>query len=192
MKLRLIEHELQHLKDNGISVDKVRNFIKENCQPFLLEGVTKPLYRGTSGSSGWAFIKPIRSDRMPLDTSTRVTKMVNNAIISQNLVANRTNSVFCTGNADEAAVYGDVFCVIPIGKFSYTWSPDIQDLTNDLRSFLKDTDDLDEIKRVINGLDFRGDDGSLDDAVNSHNEVMIQAQSVLYIEPEYYSRVMDL
>lgn len=140
MKLRLIENQLivessaESVSDK--SYDELKSFIGKNCMPFLKEAKYHILYRGVNTSSGKvsadhtdpiAFIKPVRQDRIPLNSNKFMTNFFNTMIKDTGLVANRNNAIFCSGDKAVAVTYGKVYAVIPIGQFNYTWSPAADD-----------------------------------------------------------------
>jgi hypothetical protein len=63
-----------------------------------------------------------------------VSAKIDARLKKQNFTALRSNSIFCTTNYGTASAYGDVvFVIFPINGFSYTWSPQIRDLTVDFK-----------------------------------------------------------
>lgn len=91
------------------------------------------------------FVKTVRDARKPKDTDKRRHKMFNALIAAAGGIANRSNSLFCTGSFDDANTYGTVFVVYPVGSFNYTWSPFFQDWTKSL--------DLGEIEKFVKEVD---------------------------------------
>lgn len=117
---------------------KIAAFIKKNCNPWLAttNNGKQKVYRGitTSGTgNSLAFLKTVRTDRTPKDTSARSTAMFNAAIAAVGGLANRTNSVFVSSLAYTAAEYGDVWIYMPVGDFHYTFSPEWADWTHDVQ-----------------------------------------------------------
>lgn len=119
------------------TANKVVKIIQQQCKPYLAEvGVKGPvMYRGTS-YTGYAAIQAIRTDRRPKDSSEKIHDEMNASIAAHNLVANRSNAAFVTGDRHTASDYGDrggggAHVSIPIGKFNYTWSPRMSDATHE-------------------------------------------------------------
>lgn len=114
-----------------LSNEHAATFIKSQCQPWLAEAgdLATKMYRGVllHNKQDLPFQMPIRADRRSRDNKRETTSALNAAIAEKGLVANRSNSIFCTGALETAASYGLPHVVIPIGKFNYTWSPVMED-----------------------------------------------------------------
>ena len=114
-------------KPEEISSDPVwlANFIRTYCKEWLAQthNGRYVVYRGTKAGNLPVYIKDTRSNRRPSDTSLRTTKIMNNLIKLVGGTANRNNSVFVSGSYEQAEGYGTVYVYIPIGPFSFTWSP---------------------------------------------------------------------
>lgn len=117
-------------------------FIHDHCSHYLQQCDDYPIYRGikrrsvithpdgTTGKYPLAFIKDVRVDRRPRDsTESAQTRMVE-YIKDLGLHANRHNSMFVSGRASNTQSYGITHIVFPIGQFHYTWSPYIDDAVN--------------------------------------------------------------
>lgn len=174
---------------------KVIQIIQTQCDPFVsqLDGFDRVLLRGTTLSSSMkshvAYIRSIRADRRPRTSSQVEHDRFNERIEQAGKVANRSNSLFCTGDIDQAAEYSDsidgnwdqnaIYVVFPIGRFNYTWSPALKDwigITNPDMEF-----------------PIKGDDGTLQQAIKSGKEVMIQAnQALLIYSPFYYDIILPM
>lgn len=114
---------------------KIADYIKTNCKPWLSQTNNGRLYvyRGFSNESSLpmpAFTKAVRPDRVPRDSSKDWHMNIDYAIRIAGKKANRSNSLFTTGDEDQASEYGAVFVVLPIGAFNYTWHTDISDWVN--------------------------------------------------------------
>lgn len=192
MKLRLIEQDMQH--DALNSPKQLVTFIKKQCQPFLQAiayDTMLHMYRGSAAHPDLpAYVKPIRTDRRLVDTEMKYTVMYNDLVFNKGLKANRNNSIFCTGNLDIAKRYGEVFIVLPIGTFNYTWNQDI----GDFYTWVEADADLgvDNIKTALSNTTFLGDDGTLESAIESGHEILIHAQTALYISLDMYAEVEEL
>lgn len=114
---------------------KLADFIKTNCEPWLKTVGNTMFYRGTKTLGerfgDYAYITDVREDRNPRDSSLAATEVFNDAIQKAGGVANRNNSVFITSEYDTAHSYVNntkyVFVVLPLGEFNYTWSGELQD-----------------------------------------------------------------
>lgn len=95
--------------------------------------VGKPLklcYRGYERFDGEPFQRDYREDRQPKDSGKAITELFNIAIDSEGGTANRGNAIFVSGNARTASIYGEVYVVLPMGDFNYTWHEFIDDWYN--------------------------------------------------------------
>ena len=111
---------------------KLTAFLKQNCKPWLSQ--TKNgihfVYRGFySNPNEIAFLKKVRKDRDPKDSHEWEHKAFNQLIKLGGGKANRSNSVFAIGDEYVADNYGQVYVVLPIGKFNYTWHAEEDDWT---------------------------------------------------------------
>lgn len=112
---------------------KLAEYIKQNCAPWL-NAVGNPklaVYRGFGKSGRLAFTRPVRHDRRPRDTKQAEHKKMQMMISALGLKANRENSAFVSGCEYQASEYGEVFVVLPIGEFNYTWSKQHRDWTEE-------------------------------------------------------------
>ena len=121
--------------------------VRKDCKPYLREmrGAKNFLYRGTG--------KPIkviskfkpRTDRKPLDTSTIVHEVLDNAFKKKFGWFARSEGVFTTSN--QMPGYGKSTIFFPIGRYKYVWSPDIRDLFLELNSMSPGTEFLGKIRQ---------------------------------------------
>lgn len=107
----------------------VAKFMKKNCQPWLsqTDNGDQVVWRGIRDVHLSAFVKQTRPNRIPSDSPDWVHAMYNTIIAQAGGIANRTNSIFCSGSRGTALNYGVAYTVIPIGEFHYTWSPSYMD-----------------------------------------------------------------
>lgn len=111
---------------------RIANFIKKNAQPWLSQvNPTKfVLYRGlTHHADKAAFIQAMPADRRPRDTDSVRHRAFNAMIKAAGGYANRSNAIFAIRTDDKASSYGEVYVVVPLGKFRYTYSPEWDDWT---------------------------------------------------------------
>lgn len=107
--------------------------LRKECSVWYSQcnGGKRMLFRGTS-AAGSTFVKvKVRQDRRPMDTGQERHDAFNQIIADKGLVANRSNSLFCTTDRGTASEYGNECVIFPIGMFNYTWSPKYRDWTND-------------------------------------------------------------
>lgn len=117
--------------------EKITEYIATKCDPWLqaIDGPDDRVYRGIpikKAKSDLVAILPVRSDRKPRDTHPDRHALFDAMLELVGSKANRSNSAFVTGKFSEAVEYGQPYVFIPIGEFSYTWSPIYSDWTNDL------------------------------------------------------------
>lgn len=101
-----------------------KDFIGESGQPLKLA------YRGYERAENYPFHRAYRDNRAPKDSSKAITKVFNLAIESEGGTANRNNSIFVSGSARTASIYGEVYVLFPMGDFNYTWHELIDDWYN--------------------------------------------------------------
>jgi len=112
---------------------QVAETIMVACGPWLDEvGLPVAMFRGIDAwvsSSKNAFItKRVRlTDRQTLAMPTHLHKAANE-YFTQEFGEPFRNSAMSTGDPNEAAGFGEPFIVFPIGKYSYCWSPKVDDL----------------------------------------------------------------
>lgn len=212
-------------KGNGIrfvALEDATDIIKTQCQPWMkaTDNGAYFVFRGTNSfnADGYAFIKPTRLDRKPRDTSKVYHTIFNSILDISGSIANRNNSIFCSGDPQVSKTYGSNYVVFPIGEFHYTWSPVWEDWTVDLslreisnliktkdpKKFIDAEDDPDEqLKYLINFVDDANNydmdalhkalkvDTGLIDAIRSGTEIMIHCSSALYVDSEAYFNNMS-
>lgn len=103
--------------------------IKQNCQPFLKESSGWPIFRDMKKSDNFLRLK-VRKDRQPRDSTLEFHKKVDSILKSLGY-ADRTSSVFVTGDPLIAGSYGTIFVVFPIGDFDFSWNTVYSDLWYD-------------------------------------------------------------
>lgn len=128
LRLKEIITEEEEIKD----FDELTGFIDKNCQSFLkqidYDFKKYQLYRGITYPPQFAATYQTNMNRTPANTPLQLHKIYIEAFRNAGFVANRNNSVFCSGSRSQAASYGSVANLIPIGDFEITWSPEIKDL----------------------------------------------------------------
>lgn len=165
--------------------DQIREFVEKNCQQYLNEIDDTPtqyvMWRGISKRDEYDYlVVNTRTDRRPLGTDIKVHNKFVKAFRKNDFIANRNNSVFCTGNRHEAQQYGLVYAMFPIGRFDYTWSPYVEDLIIVSRDMPEDISEF--VKENYQDYDIIS-------AIESGNEIMISCDKVLLVNPRI---LMDL
>lgn len=215
MRLSEIDLEPQGLDYDAKSLVQ---YVEANAQPWIEASLNLRLsfVRGIRtfskypGSEKAVFIRNVRRNRDPKDTAPERHKMFNAAIQAAGGIANRSNSIFVTSSMAEASVYGDVYIVVPLGEFHYTWSPKWADWTAQAKTsafvellrknpnipeqysdfgYAKLLDDPnsypDEIKDLI------WFDRDLEKAYYSTNEVMISCNTALFISRPVFAQMRE-
>lgn len=111
---------------------KVAQFIKSKCKPWFQESEKgkHKFYRGFQrGANEVAFTKKVRTNRQPKDSGKREHEAFNTLIKLGGGKANRSNAVFASSDRYVAEEYGQVFVVIPVGEYTYTWHDYYDDWT---------------------------------------------------------------
>lgn len=102
-------------------VRRAKDYISEVGQPMRL------MYRGYERYSEEPFHRPYRTDRDPKDSGLYHQSLYNGAIEIAGGTADRSNSIFVSGNMVHARKYGEVYVVFPMGDFNYTYHMGVKD-----------------------------------------------------------------
>ena len=138
----------EFIAEEEVSIENIRNFVVENCQPFIKEigGIqnitSKVMYRGTNVRSDYTIIVPAYTNRKPANTSAVLHKAFSSAMDQLGIKARRDNSLFVTSVYSDAGLYGREYVVIPIGDFSFSWSNAIDDFYLDIVDHLEKFTDI--------------------------------------------------
>lgn len=143
------------------------------------------------------FRKSVRKDRKPMDTKGPLHKIIDDWFEENTGMRARSEAVFCFGEAARniAYEYGNLCVIFPIGKFTYTWSPDVPDLYNDviLNKMQHDGRDGAEITKAYVGADGKPDveaiNSALDDlgyTINGFSKAVADSVEIMIDCDEYY------
>lgn len=93
----------------------------------------KFFYRGYSRSRPQGYFRATSPQgRPPRDTEDEIHDVLTNLLYDIGMQASRDNSIFVTANMKMAQTYargeGEIYIVVPIDGFAYSWSPLIVDL----------------------------------------------------------------
>lgn len=102
-------------------VRRAKVYINEVGEPVRL------MYRGYEKYSEEPFHRPHRTDRDPKDSGLYHQTLYNDAIEVAGGTADRSNSIFVSGNMVHARKYGEVYVVFPMGDFNYTYHMGVKD-----------------------------------------------------------------
>lgn len=115
------------LREGFSSLDDFLKEMSENTDKdivkFLLDN---PLFRGMKNDDKFGK-KPIPKKRIARDNPQCINKIIDDFLIKNGFSALRSNSIFTTGNYDNASMFGTVTCVFPTKNFEFTWNPKIKD-----------------------------------------------------------------
>lgn len=186
----LVENSWPELNKN------LQQFIEKNCKPWfsqLSDPYEQYVYRGVKRNiNDVAVVQTLIHNRNPVDEKPIQMQVFNDIIKSYNKTANRNNSIFVTHSEKFAKLYGRLWVVLPIGNFNYTWSPNAKDWYTEVGPMfgLKNNPSPEQLKQNIekikNKITVKGDDNTLQEAIESNNEIMIHCNKVLYIQPNAY------
>jgi len=114
------------------SFEEIITMIMDKCQPVVKELLPFHysddfLYSGRKYKSE-IFIGKIRKNRRPMDTPLEIHEMFDKMFKKKYGWEPRSNSIFCTGDIEQAGNYGKPYIIFPIGNFKYLWNPNIKDL----------------------------------------------------------------
>lgn len=157
MRLHEVVANIQEYKD-------IDNMLKRDCVKWLDETNGKKVYRGMR-TSAKVSKNQVNKHRSPRETGRFVHDLLVKGFRQAGFSANRDNSIFCTGGYGEALDYGSVHVIFPIGDYSYTWSPAINDLymLQGIGTLFRDfsADELDVLRRLRQEPKYQSNDDDL-------------------------------
>lgn len=188
------------------------DLIKRDCKPFIKEmkKFSSPLllYRGVSNSE--LFIsRTTNPKRMTIDSSRFVTAFFNKMAYDNFGAKFRTeNVIFGSGSYGQAAGYGNVYAVFPIGDFKFLWSPKIIDFYNSqlygdieynasqefvgyIKTGKMKSKKMIEIYKEIEHSflnEYKYSNKNLEEAIKSKHEIMVQAKKFYAINFDKFRR----
>lgn len=139
--------------------NKIADVIAVKCAPYLKQWNRKQmLYRGVGTPlpyGQFASIVNVRTNRRPTGSSKTHHTHLNKMFSGAGLKANRSNSLFCSGDKSQADMYGTPLVVFPVGEFNYTWSPNVTDaieMEDDSEGISVSKVEMERIKSAMNVL----------------------------------------
>jgi hypothetical protein len=177
--------------------EQIAEWLSLHCRPWLKAANGEVAYRGVADHIVDWKVKPVRKDRMSTNTPEEYHEVLQDVIKSHGFTANRTNSLFVTGDVEQARDYGTPCVAIPVGYFHYTWFGCTRDpytmITNHSGLNGKPSLPPEEIEAMLWNLDVRGDDkrGTLQDAINSGHEIMVECDKVALINAYRWSKIVE-
>jgi hypothetical protein len=121
-----------HLLEFNNPKQDIVGFVQKHCSKILevYRTTGKRLLRGIR-SDAKIILEKSPTNRYPKDTNSKVSAMLDEALLKEGFTAIRSNSIFCVSDLWEAAHYGDhVYDIFPIDGFSYSWCATADDLTS--------------------------------------------------------------
>lgn len=195
--------------------EELREFINQNCQDWESKLQSAVLYRGMAETPAdlrretLAFVKPIRTNRRPRDSSLPGHALFQHILAAAGAVAHRENSAMVSRSESVADQYGWVWRFVPVGPVHYTWAKHVDDWTQEARYLLRDIvtpkglkiiDDSNSVYHAVEELSFRAvrgnefnelfDQNLINQIINADRhissvgseEIMISADAGLYIK----------
>jgi len=166
------------------------NDINKRCKPFLNEWLSayngknlKIWYSGRDNKDSY-YEGIIRTNRIPTSTSGKVHTDIDDYFYKEFGTRFRSNAIFVTGNLKEAMTYGKPYLIFPIGKYTFLWSDEIDDmfLYSDILS-------RDVSKRKNDILNSYTTD-YMKDAIKSGNEIMLSGKKYIALRAMIYNDVI--
>lgn len=111
------------------NLSAIRELLKTECSEWISASGGELSYRGVGNSFPGlpVFTQPVRKDRRPRSSSPETHEWMQWLLKTAGSRALRDNSLFVTGVPAIAASYGQPQIVFPMGSFSYTWAPGVED-----------------------------------------------------------------
>jgi len=177
--------------------EKGARLIRRDSQ-FFLSQVDYPfsLYKGMFGQTHKFIKKQVRlENRRPQEMDPDMHIAINN-YFTEAFGEPFRNAIFTTGDEDSAGYFGSNYFIFPIGKFTFLWSPRIDDLNFAMHDLMEElyflklspippttAQKAEALIKALRQVDYRTD--GLQEAIKSGNEIMIRAK-------EYYAMPADL
>lgn len=191
----------QILKEGAYDIAQILN---KDCSKFIQESKRIPLYRGINLKESEEYLdhmikRSVRKNRRSLGNNKLSIEMFNlfdEKLKNSGFKAIRSNSALCTGNKAIASQYGNnTYAIFPIGDYSYTWNPKVEDYFKDFiytMTMYQHTkrdiiDNLDEfLNDWWNQIGSKYTNQNLKKAIKSGNEIMITCDQYYGIESGYF------
>lgn len=140
---QFLEEEKKTLSFKELLHGECRDLLKRSQQNgLIIRGVNGygttvgmlDLGEGFEGVVFSIFKKKVRKERKPMDTIPELHRIVDDWFEEEMGIRARSEAVFCFGESGRknASEYGSLAVILPIGKFTYVWSPEVADLYEDV------------------------------------------------------------
>jgi hypothetical protein len=170
---------------NEMDIQAYAKTLQLDCAPYLAN-YSQPVYRGIGlNSVSVEFGEyPCPRNRKPRNSDPLVSEIADDWFQANFGIKFRSNAVFATGSAKEAAGYGPVYELFPAGQYVFCWSERVTDFTFEISDQITEVgmtplqdDDPDAEHTVVSMLDICGyTTSNWDEAVRSNNEIMIHCE----------------
>lgn len=154
--------------------EKLVDYIKENCQPYLKqnpEHATNRLYRGFNKVDEEYAILNINKRERPMNMPLYLNTIINNSIKEAGFDFTRDKCIFGTGDYETAEKYGKVNVLYPIDDFKFLWSKSLYDFFMKQREIKKmlglNVDDLFTVLPDISNSELK--DRHADASINDYS-----------------------
>lgn len=137
--------KLRALFEQASPISKaVAQQIIDDCKPFFHEVIDideNRLYRGLRLESfkrraeevaEGVYRAKVRKDRVPLNSPDYIHKYMDEWMEKELGSKFRSGSIFCASERRTVLNFGNPFVILPIGNFTYAWSPFIEDVYSDV------------------------------------------------------------
>lgn len=119
-------------------LESLAQIISAHCKPFLAlidyDPAQHVMWRGVGGADSPrraipVFVKEVRTNRKPSTmTNATVHKHTDEYFLRKHNIRAQSQAMFVTGDTTQAATYGNVYAVFPIGEMQFVWSPKVADM----------------------------------------------------------------
>ena len=131
----------------SLGLDRILKIIDMKCSRYLtdMKETGLFLYRGckSSESQGYDFFMGnSHQDRIPKDSNPEIQQQWDNILSQLGIKAKRSNSIFTSGEPNQAIMYGPKYIIFPFNTANFSWSKTQSDLVlneNTLKQFNKIT-----------------------------------------------------
>lgn len=209
------------LREDERTATPLRDLINKNCPGLIRRmGSNGLLYRGVTNLGNYegnfsvpgseetfaVYRKAVRKERKPMSTNTMVHRALDEWFEKNFGFKARSQAIFCFGEGgrSDAQGYGVKSCVMfPIGKFSYVWSPSVDDLYSVVDGVLNERNEIHpDFKNSQGGMDmdklddfmkqFKYTNNHLDKAMLTDHEIMIDCDEVFLTQYHGVSQVKKI
>jgi len=126
-------YEDSNILDERKYLKSTIEYINKNCTEYVsaIKSANRFLYRGIKlkeNNNKLIFFGESRKKRNPTDSEQNYHDAWNKTLKSLGIDATRDNSIFVTGNMNQAGGYGAVYAIFPINGSKFSWSKTTNDL----------------------------------------------------------------